>query len=388
MPIKHSLTLAGGSTASRTIKCPGWRTIARTYAPDRKSSDAADEGSMLHDCAELVLKGAAPETLLGFESNGKVLTEELMIDKLLPAIEAFDKYIEYRCESEPEYVTEVRVALNNVTDAFGTSDVVMYDAVRRCIVILDWKFGYISVSSKANDQLAFYCNGVLTHESMAEWVRDALKVEFVIIQGGHYDAWETTLEWVASRKTAFAKAIEAGDKGTGAFAAGEHCKFCPVLTNNQCPEHKVLAQGALDAGLAETVNDDLSYWMSKVSALESFTKSIKAATHSALESGWEVEGFKLVSQRKTRKWKNESETEATLRKISRRNTNLIKTGDLFNTKMKSPAQVEALFKKHNIDKSAVADQIESISSGTTVAPADDKRQEIPGLKGLVNLGKL
>jgi len=343
---------------------------------------------MLHDAAEMVLNGAAPQTLLGFESHGKTLDDALLTDKLLPAIEAFDNYIANMCLGVPQYLTELRVELDTVEGAFGTSDVVMYDDNRDCLIILDWKFGYVSVPASANDQLAYYCNGVLSHPDVQDWVSTASSVELVIIQAGYYDVWQTTLEWVKSRKLAFTKAIEAGDAGMGNFCTGDHCKFCPVLANNQCPEHKRIAQGALDSGLVATVNDDLAFWMSKVADLEAFTKAIKAATHAALDSGYDIAGYKLVAKRAMHKWKDTDATEVTLRKIARRNTNHMRVSDIFDSKMKSPAQVVALFKKHNLDKSEVTDQIESISSGTTVALANDKRPEILGLKGLANLGKL
>ena len=79
----------GGSTASRTINCPGWRSLADTL-PEQDSSKDADRGSMLHNCMEKLVLGPKLDFYdlldMNIEFNGFKLDKELLETKVLPAL--------------------------------------------------------------------------------------------------------------------------------------------------------------------------------------------------------------------------------------------------------------------------------------------------------------
>jgi hypothetical protein len=84
--MKHS-NIVGGSTAERVINCPGSVKLVATMPP-KESSSYADEGTLLHDCiADLLeLRHASARDMIGRQYNGQTLTEELVEEKLLPAM--------------------------------------------------------------------------------------------------------------------------------------------------------------------------------------------------------------------------------------------------------------------------------------------------------------
>jgi hypothetical protein len=99
--------------------------------------------------------------------------------------------------------------------------------------------------------------------------------------------------------------------------------------------------------------------------------------HEQLECGVAVEGFKLVNKRSSRVWLSESELTDKLK----RNRNL-KTADIFDKKLKSPAQMEKMFFKKNLDPEILSAYTAHVGSGTTVAKSSDKRPDASPMTAL------
>ena len=88
--MQHS-RIVGGSTAKRVINCPGSVALVDTMPP-QPSSSYADEGTLLHDTiADILDKGGKPADHLGRKHNDAVLTQDLIDEKLLPALAALEE---------------------------------------------------------------------------------------------------------------------------------------------------------------------------------------------------------------------------------------------------------------------------------------------------------
>ena len=209
-------------------------------------------------------------------------------------------------------------------------------------------------------------------EEYADWVERCTGVKIGIIQHGKLVMWETTLERVEQFVVELEMAVKLGNGENPPFEMGSHCRFCPCIPI--CPEQQDLAHAALSAG--DGWSENLAYWIDHADQLIEFGNKIKTETHTLLEKGGKVEGWKLVAKRAARKWADISEAEELLRKIARRSSNDVRISDLFASKILTPAQIEKLFKKKGVALENIEEYIVSQSSGTTLATADDKRPEI------------
>ena len=88
--MQHS-SIVGGSTAKRVINCPGSVALVAKMPP-KPSSKYADEGTLLHNViADIVMSDNPPEHYLGTKYEDQVLTQELIDDKLKPALAALEE---------------------------------------------------------------------------------------------------------------------------------------------------------------------------------------------------------------------------------------------------------------------------------------------------------
>ena len=78
-----------------------------------------------------------------------------------------------------------------------------------------------------------------------------------------------------------------------------------------------------------------------------------------------VPGWKLVNKRAVRVWKSEPEAILAMKRLN------ISPDKFMITSLISPAKAEELIKKKTVDELT-----NKVSSGTTIAPADDKRPAV------------
>ena len=107
---KHS-SIVGGSTAKRVIGCPGSVALCAKMPP-KPSSKYADEGTLLHNVMDVILStGQTPESCIGMSYGGIKLTDELINEKVYPALAALDAVDPNK---EMEYATETRVGFGDL----------------------------------------------------------------------------------------------------------------------------------------------------------------------------------------------------------------------------------------------------------------------------------
>jgi hypothetical protein len=100
--------------------------------------------------------------------------------------------------------------------------------------------------------------------------------------------------------------------------------------------------------------------------LEDYIKELRALAFQMLENERPVPGYKLVAKRGTRQWVDEARIEAWA------DANGVE--EAYDTKIKSPAQLEKVLKKTTLD--FPSDLVVSISSGSTLAPDSDPRPAV------------
>ena len=354
--MQHS-KVVGGSTAKRVIACPGSVALVAKMPP-KPSSKYADEGTLLHNViAEIVMSGNPPEHYLGTKYEDQTLTQELIDDKLTPALAALDQIDPFH-GMEIEAETSVNFG-DLLPGVFGSTDLI--GRIGNRAVVLDWKFGDgVMVDVEDNPQLLFYAAAAMRTEA-ARWAFDgATEIEMVIVQPPAVKRWVTTPARVAAFELELVQAVKASEKPDAKLAVGDHCRWCTAKP--VCP----ILTGAVDRAVKVQFDaldkQQISIYLQQADLLDSWIAGLRELAQRALDNGQVIPGYKLVAKRGTRKWLDEDKARVALVEAG------LKDPDV--TTLVSPAVAEKKLKK-------LPDGLTvSVSSGNTMAPDSDPRPAI------------
>jgi len=354
---QHS-TIVGGSTAKRVMACPGSVALVQ-QVPPKPSSSYADEGTLLHTViATLLETDKRPEDFLGTMHNGVELTQDRLENKLLPALAALDQIDP---NGEMEYAVEQVVGFGDVLPGvFGSADLVGRIGDRG--ILLDWKFGDgVAVEAVENPQALFYTAAALRTESTRWAFEGCTEIEVIIVQPPLVKRWVTTPDRVRRFEAELILAVRRALQPDAPLASGEHCRWCAAKAI--CP----VVSGAVERARRENIKavnvDRLTEALASIDLLESWIRDAREMATELLAAGVEVPGWKLVPKRATRQWVNEQTALTALTEAGCSAEEL--------TELKSPAQVEKVLKKRKL--AMPENLITAVSSGDTLAPADDPR---------------
>jgi hypothetical protein len=360
----HS-NIVGGSTAKRVINCPASVALCAKMPP-KPSSSYADEGTLLHDAIAQVLGADIPvQQLLNVTYREQVLSQELIDNKLLPALELL---MQVDPNLEMEYAVETEVNFGEfLPDVFGSCDLI--GRIGNRAIVLDWKFGDgVAVSVEENEQLMFYAAAAMRTES-AKWAFEGVdEIECVIIQPPMIRRWVTTPERIAQFETQLQHAVYESEKKTATMKAGEHCRWCAAKPT--CPQMTGAVDRALHTSLESLDALKIGAYLVNCDLLEQWITDIRALAFQMLENDKPVPGWKLVNKRATRQWTNEEEARKALIELE---------VYPFKQTILSPAQAEKELKA--VKKQLPEGLVVAVSSGSTLAREDDSRPAV------VNVGK-
>jgi hypothetical protein len=358
--MSHS-NIVGGSTAKRVINCPASVRLVQQMPPQAESEHAA-RGTLLHNViAELLEFDKKPEQCLGATYKDQTLTPELLDEKIIPALALLD---EVDPEKKMEYMVETRVGFGDfLPGVFGSTDLLGRKGKRA--IVLDWKFGDgVLVAAEDNPQLLFYAAAAMRTPA-AQWIFEgAEEIECVIVQPPSIRRWVTTPERVKQFEIELAKAVRESSWPEPTMQTGDHCRWCTAKPI--CPQMTGAVDRALKVQLAALPKEQIAIQLQQADMLEDYIKNLRALAFQLLENGHPVPGYKLVAKRGTRQWVDEAKIEAWA------DANGVE--DAYDTKIKSPAQLEKVLKKAKLD--FPSDLVVSISSGSTLAPESDSRPAV------------
>lgn len=357
---KHS-RIVGGSSAKRVIACPGSVSLVNKMPP-KPSSSYADEGTLLHDVMAKLLESdnAKPEDFIGLEYEGIALTQDLIDEKITPALALFDEIVG---TEEMAYAVESVVDFGDfLPDVFGSADILGRIGDRAYVI--DWKFGVgVPVPAEENYQLMFYAAAAMRTPN-TQWVfKNCKEVELVIIQPPNMKRWVTSVERIKRFEGELSAAVGVALKPDAPLTAGDHCRWCAAKP--LCP----VMTGALDRAVKENLAlmpvDKIADYLNQLPTLENFLKELQQLAHGLIEEGQAIPGWKLVNKRATRQWVDEDRAS----KFMEDNGVIV-----HELKMKSPAAVEKELKKAK--KNLPDDLVVAVSSGSTLAPESDPRPAV------------
>ena len=355
----HS-NIVGGSTAKRVINCPGSVALVQKMPP-KPSSEHADRGTLLHDVIAQMLEHNKPASdFLGAKYADQILTQELIDEKLTPALEALD---EVDPSQNMVYEVETRVGFGDLLPGvFGSTDLI--GRVGNRAVVLDWKFGDgVVVDAVDNPQLMFYAAASMRTPEAA-WAFDgAEEIELIIVQPPAIRRWVTTKERIAAFELELVAAVKAAQRPDAKIAHGDHCRWCAAKPI--CP----VMNGAIDRQVQQAIvnitPDQIGACLERADALETYIKDVRDLAFQILDKGGKVPGYKLVAKRATRKWVDDAAAEKALFEMG---------VEPHVTEIISPAAAEKLLKKSKL--ALPDDLVKSVSSGNTMAPESDPRPAV------------
>jgi hypothetical protein len=374
--MQHS-NIVGGSTAKRVMNCPG-SVVLVNKMPPKPSSEHADRGTLLHDViSEFLDQDGKPITdWLGRTHEDQVLTQELLDEKLVVALELLD---EIDPKKELMYEVETRVGFGELLPGvFGSTDLVGRIGSRA--VVLDWKFGDgVVVTAEENEQLMFYAAAAMRTAETAWAFEGATEIELIIIQPPMVRRWVTDKARIAQFERDLVKAVAAAQQPDAKIQHGDHCRWCAAKPI--CPKMTGAVDRALVTQLKEIDVDTLGRYLKNADLLEDWIKDLRGLAMQLLEKNLPVPGYKLVQKQARRKWSDESKAKALLLEMG------LKESVVVETSVMSPAQAEKALKKRFSE--LPEGLVKSESSGTTMAPESDPRPAILQLGDLrATLSKL
>jgi hypothetical protein len=360
--MNHS-NIVGGSTAKRVMNCPGSVALVQKMPP-QPSNKYADEGTLLHNViAEVVMSDKHPEEFLHTKYNDQILTLELIDNKLVPALAALD-VIDPNKEMEIE--AETRVGFGDLLpDVFGSTDLI--GRIGKRAVVLDWKFGDgVAVEVEENPQLMFYAAAAMRTEE-TKWAFEGVEeIECVIVQPPQVKRWVTTPARIAQFEKDLVKAVKLAQHPNAELKIGDHCRWCAAKPI--CPQ----MTGAVDRALKTSIDGldapTISAYLKNADMLEQWITDLRALALQMLDSGARLPDYKLVAKRAIRQWTDEDKAKVALFAYG------LTESEVMETSIISPAKAEKALKKR---KQALPDDlVVAISSGNTLASADDPRPEV------------
>jgi len=375
-----------------------------------QTSVYAEEGSAAHALGEgCITSGKPAAAFLGWGlakfSEGWALIENPVPDapfyvteEMAEAVQVYLDAIAAEKKRLPcaEVLVEERVypLAGAEEEMFGTADVVLWDLVAAELTVMDYKHGAgVVVEAEHNVQTMFYGLGALRRIAGDFAVEAVRKIRLVIVQprarhaDGPVRVFDLTARDLVEWGGVLRSAAEATKQPDAPLAAGDWCKFCPAAA--LCPEmrRRTVEMVRLDfdepvpADPAERLKlmlpnpDDarqLGAALDFVGLLDMWCREVEGMAHRRLEYGREVIGadgeYKLVRKRSTRRWTDPAAVEAALRKKRG-----VKVDDIFDRKLRSPAQLE---KVKTIGKEWVAEHAEKPEGGLTVAKGNDPRSAV------------
>jgi len=352
----------GGSNASRWINCAASTSLVKKV-PRRPAGPAAEHGTAQHDVMEQLINDPdlQPETFLGTKMANGIVIDETHMGAIKTALDA---YVEIQETFPNATFIEAERMVMLTDEAGGTADGMMVEGHRGAII--DFKFGQNEVQADS-DQLLFYA--VAARKTLPEFAK-VREFECYIIQPAFDPVIDKTV-YVSSvldrfEQTAFT-AIKASKAPNPLPVEGDWCKWCDakLICPAKIKRNDTLTHPSEHALNLSTLAEQAARLQPLLKSAEKWLEEAEERIHHELSNGVPVPGWKLVNKRAVRVWKSEPETILAMKRLN------ISPDKYMITSLISPAKAEELMKKKTVDELT-----NKVSSGTTVAPADDKRPAV------------
>lgn len=366
------------SSSHRWLTCTPSARLEEKF-PDETSEYAA-EGSFAHSFAELKLKKHLGQMdTRAFNKKRKELEgNQYYSAELVDYIESYTSFAAERISEAQSRSSDAVVMLEQRLDfsrwvpgGFGTGDlVIVADGIME---IVDLKYGKgVQVYAEDNPQMKLYGLGAL---ALYEMLYDIQTVRMTISQPrlDHISTAEMSVEELLKWADEYLRPrAELAMAGTGAFAAGEHCRFCRARFTCRARAEANLELAGHDFCDAFLLShEEIANVLGKAEELAAWVSDIKEyALDQALNHNVKFSGWKLVEGRSNRKYFDECKVAEVLIKAEYPEEKIYKPLELLGI----TAMEKELGKKKFVE--LLSGLLVKPPGKPTLAPESDKRPEI------------
>jgi len=360
------------------MSCPGSALLEEQF-PDT-TSDAAKEGTLAHELAELKVRNYFYSVDFGkrklTSAINKLKKHELWQDEMQGYTDDYLDYVKttaLKSKCSPYVAIEKRVDFSvYVPDGFGTADCILISG--DTIHIIDFKYGKSPdgrVSAENNPQMMLYALGAYVTYKMLYPIK---KVRLSIIQPRLPDGiseWECTLEELLKFGEYAEECAALAISGTGdCVPSAKACKYCRA--RGQCrarAEENVKL--AFFAGRKPPLitNEEVGEFLRVGEDVAKWLKDLQEYALAQCLAGMEIPGWKAVEGRGSREWTDMDKAFEALKKSG------INEAILWEKNPLSFAQVEKVVGKKDFTE-CVGSYVVKATGKPALAKESDKREAI------------
>lgn len=387
MPGTHSKY--SPSKLTRIINCVG--SVLATADITDVSSSYADEGTLLHKVTEKTIphnqhvSAALIQHYKLTEAHVDAVNDVMdFISSIKMAHDGpFAEFIESKVSLESY---RELVDCPGLKDVAGTLDYCLSFPDDRILYVIDWKFGVIEVLPDS-PQLKAYALGILGRGALADtgYVINSSRYDKIVlvigqprVLGGDPFKTETFAaeELFSWLHTTLIPAINNAEKGSTVLTPSEAaCRWC--LVKGTCAARREYAGTVAESVFAvhaklphRTEIEEICDLLTKADELISYLKDIRLHVIDQLNKGVLIPGWKMVTGRSNRAWKNEADMLDYTAALGYSKT------DMSVSKIMSPTQVERKLGRINTQIQGFKNLIIKPPGKPTLVPETDKRQPI------------
>jgi hypothetical protein len=271
------------------------------------TSSFAEEGTEAHSLCEYKVNMA-----LGLRSENPVSDLKYYDEQMESCADEYASFVleifekEKQKGKDPLIITEQRLDISRyVPECAGTGDCIIIS--NKHLYIIDFKYGQgVMVSAEQNTQMMLYALGAL---EMFSGLYDVETVSMTVFQPRLSNISTYTMSAVDLHSWAeeiLKPRAELAFKGEGEFYSGSHCRFCKVKApcRKRAQENLELARYEFREPVLLS-DDEIAAILTQADELASWVSDIKGYALSVALSGGNIDGFKLIEGRSTRKYTDE-----------------------------------------------------------------------------------
>ena len=305
---KHSLLSPSG--AHRWLTCTKSAQLEAQY-PDSASSAAA-EGTLAHEIAEVKVRGYFFTTewtkrkvtlAINRKKKDPVFQNEMLgyTDDYLEEI----KKVALAFKSSPTIIVEEEFDLRKFIpedDAHGSPDCVLISQGE--MHVFDFKYGKgVPVSAERNPQLQLYALGAYERYKLV-YAIDKVILHIIQPRLENYSTWELTKDELMAFANKVSERAALAASGGGTFNPTESaCRFCRARAVCRARAEKNVEMAFLTDRKPDTISDsEIGLYLAKGKDVARWLKDVEEYALSACLAGRNIDGWKAVEGRSTRKW--------------------------------------------------------------------------------------
>ena len=314
--------LLSASSAHRWVVCTPSARLEEQF-PDQ-SSEAAAEGTLAHELAELKLRNYFQTVEFGktkyTRAVNKLKKHELWQNEMDDHTDTYLDYVKAKAmafKSQPSVAIEKKVDFSRwVPEGFGTADCILISG--GTIHVIDFKYGKSPdgrVDAEGNPQMALYALGAYEAYKLLYPVRE---VRMSIVQPRLPDGiseWGCSIEELLAYGDYVRGKAELAFRGEGTFRPGDRtCRYCRARGRCRARAEKNVELAFFTEKDPKLLsNEELGEYLKKGTDVARWLGDIQDLALAECLAGNTVPGWKAVEGRGSREWTDMDQAFAMLK---------------------------------------------------------------------------